>query len=207
MGGELMAHDNWTFFHAFLRSPQVVASVIPSSSFVERRVVRAAGAAEAGVVVELGGGTGGITRALLKAMGPQAHLLVFERTARFVDKLSAIHDPRLAVIHGCASTIGAELQYRGLTSADAVVSGIPFSTLPKPLAAEIIMAVHDVLAPGGVFVAYQFTDRVADYTRPVMGTPLVEFEICNVPPLRLFTWRKDPVPGAASERSLARIGA
>jgi hypothetical protein len=40
-----------------------------------------------------------------------------------------------------------------------------------------------------------------------MGAPLVEFEICNVPPLRLFTWRKDPVPGAASERSLARIGA
>ena len=186
-----MRHDNWTFFQAFLRSPQVVASVIPSSSFVERRVVRAADATRARVLVELGGGTGGITRALLKAMDPQSSLLVLERTARFVDKLRAINDPRLDVVHGCASSIGAELQSRGLGAADAVISGIPFSTMPKPLASEIVAAVHDALAPAGVFVAYQFTDRVADYTRPVMGKPAIEFELCNVPPLRLFTWRKD----------------
>lgn len=186
-----MRHDNWTFFQAFLRSPQVVASVIPSSSFVERRVVRAANATQARVLVELGGGTGGITRALLAAMGVQSSLLVIERTARFVDKLRAINDPRLDVLHGCASSIGEELESRDLRAADAVISGIPFSTMPKALASDIVDAVHDALAPGGVFVAYQFTDRVAEYTRPVMGKPAIEFELCNVPPLRLFTWRKD----------------
>lgn len=201
-----MRHDNWTFFQAFLRSPQVVASVIPSSSFVERRVVRAANATEARVLVELGGGTGGITRALLAAMGTQSSLLVIERTARFVDKLAAINDARLDVIHGCASSIREELESRGLGAADAVISGIPFSTMPRALASDIVDAVHDALAPGGVFVAYQFTDRVAEYTRPVMGKPAIEFELCNVPPLRLFTWRKDERLQRSNGFDRSRVG-
>jgi phosphatidylethanolamine/phosphatidyl-N-methylethanolamine N-methyltransferase len=186
-----MPNDNWIFFQAFLRSPQVVASVIPSSSFVERRVVRAADAMRAGVVVELGGGTGGITRSLLKATGSHSRLLVIERTAEFIEHLRSIDDSRLDVVHGCASSIGAELQRRGYPGADSVISGIPFSTMPETLGSKIIAAVYDALIPGGRFVAYQFTDRVADYARPLMGEPTVEYELCNVPPLRLFTWRKE----------------
>ncbi|HEX7718348.1 MAG TPA: hypothetical protein VF389_00960, partial [Woeseiaceae bacterium] len=62
------------------------------------------------------------------------------------------------------------------------------------------------LAPGGVFVAYQFTDRVAEYTRPVMGKPAIEFELCNVPPLRLFTWRKDDRPQRSNGFGRASVG-
>ena len=57
-----MARDNWMFLQAFLKSPRVIASVFPSSSFLERRVVRAADVGSARAVVELGAGTGGITR-------------------------------------------------------------------------------------------------------------------------------------------------
>ncbi|MCI0517011.1 MAG: methyltransferase type 12 [Woeseiaceae bacterium] len=189
-----MLHDNRTFLRAFLRSPQVVASVIPSSSFVERRVVRAADVSRAGVVVELGGGVGGITRSLLQAMGPQARLLVIERTDRFVEVLKRIDDSRIEIVHGCASSIVAQLARRKRPAADAVVSGIPFSTMPKALGAEIISAVHDALAPGGRFVAYQLSDRVVRYARPLLGEPAIEYEFRNVPPLRIFTWHKAGSP-------------
>ena len=185
---------SWTFFQAFLKSPRIVASVIPSSSHLERRVVKAAYPATARVVVELGAGTGGITQSLLSAMSPQARLLVIERTADFIDNLQRIDDKRLDVVHGCASSIGAELRRREYPAADAVISGIPFSTLPKLLAAEIITAVHGALGPGGRFVAYQFSDRVVDYAQPVLGTPEVEHELYNLPPLRVFTWRKEGRP-------------
>ncbi|MGH8224281.1 MAG: class I SAM-dependent methyltransferase [Woeseiaceae bacterium] len=198
-----MANENWTFFQAFLKAPRVVASVIPSSPFLERRVVRAANPGSASVVVELGGGTGGLTRALLKAMSPHSRLLVIERTAEFVEKLEHIDDPRLEVVHGCASSIAAELERRGYAAADAVVSGIPFSTLPKALAAGIASAVNAALAPGGRFVAYQFTDRVVDFTRPVMGKPDVELEFRNVPPVKVYTWRKLGAPRVNSHTSSA----
>lgn len=201
-----MPNENWTFFQAFLKSPRVVASVIPSSPFLVRRVVKAADPARASIVVELGGGTGGTTRAMLKAMSSQAKMLVIERTAEFIDTLGGIDDPRLEVVHGCASTIGDELERRGLPAADVVISGIPFSTMPPELAEEIVTAVNDALAPGGRFVAYQFTDRVADYAKPVMGSPEVEFEFVNVPPIRLFIWRKTAVSPAASRINGANIG-
>jgi phospholipid N-methyltransferase len=193
-----MDSENWTFFQAFLKSPRVVASVIPSSSFLERRVVTAAAPATASLVVELGAGTGGITRLLLKTMGAHARLLAIERTADFVENLLRINDTRLDVVHGCASSIGAELKRRGYPAADAVISGIPFSTLPEALAAEIIAAVHGALSPGGRFVAYQLTNRVADYAQPVMGAPEVQHELCNLPPLRVFTWRKEAGPERAA---------
>ena len=185
-----MDNENWTFFREFLRSPRVVASVIPSSTFLEGRVIKAADPAAARAVVEFGAGTGVITRALLRAMQAEARLLVIERTVGFVKQLEQIEDRRLDVVHGCASSIGEELGRRNLAHADAVISGIPFSTLPEGLARDIIDAVNGALRPGGRFVAYQFTGRVADYARPVMGAPEVEHELLNVPPMRVFVWRR-----------------
>ena len=126
-------------------------------------------------------------------MGQEGRLIAIERTEAFVEGLGRIGDARLDIVHGCASTLGEQLEQRGLEAADAVVSGIPFSTLPKALAARIVEAIDAALAPGGRFVAYQFTDRVAAYTRPVMGKPAVKLEVRNVPPVRVFTWRKNGV--------------
>ena len=192
-----MASSTWTFFQAFLRSPRVVASMIPSSPFLERRIVTAAALERAGVVVELGAGTGGTTRAMLSAMRRDARLIAIERTAEFVEPLQRIDDPRLTVINGCASTIVEQLQSLGLDHADAVVSGIPFSTMPPELAATIAREVYRALAPHGRFVAYQFTDKVADFARPVFGEPKIEHELRNVPPLKVFIWERAAASAAA----------
>jgi phosphatidylethanolamine/phosphatidyl-N-methylethanolamine N-methyltransferase len=201
-----MGSENWTFFQAFLKSPRIVASVIPSSTFLERRVVKAASPATARAVVELGAGTGGITRSVLRAMHATGRLLAIERTAEFVEKLEQIRDSRLDVVHGCASSIGAEMTRHGYPSADVVISGIPFSTLHEELARKIISAVHEVLGPGGRFVAYQITRRVVDYVQPVMGPPKVAHELRNVPPLRVFVWQKERRRDERSEPSDAAAG-
>lgn len=188
---------HWTFFQAFLKSPKVVASLIPSSSFLERRLVRAAHLDRARTVVELGSGTGGTTRALLAAMDADARLLAIERTTEFVPPLRTIGDPRLEVVNGCASDIVAELDRHLMGQADAVISGIPFSTLPADLARTIAEEIGRALSTGGRFVAYQFADRVADYVTPVLGRPTVEHELRNVPPLKVFAWRKAAGPARA----------
>ncbi len=185
-----MSNTNLAFFLAFLKSPRTVASVIPSSRFLEHRVVDAADIASADVVVELGGGTGGTTRALLDAMRETSRLIVIERTEDFLPLLRSIDDPRIEVVHGCASTINDVLAARGFDGADAIVSGIPFSTLPAQLGKDIIAAIADALATGGRFVAYQVSAAVADYARPVLGEPRVEHVFLNVPPSRVFTWHR-----------------
>jgi phosphatidylethanolamine/phosphatidyl-N-methylethanolamine N-methyltransferase len=185
------AEHRVAFLHDFLRRPREVGSVIPSSRFLERRIVRAADLAEARSVVELGPGTGGTSRALLSAMRADARLLVIEINPRFVELIArSLSDPRLVVQRGDASQLGAILRAHALPAPEVVVSGIPFSTMPREAGLRVLRAVHEALAPGGRLVAYQMRDRVEALGRQVLGKPRVQVELLNVPPMRVYCWRK-----------------
>jgi phospholipid N-methyltransferase len=168
-----------------------VGSIIPSSRFLERRIVRASGIQKAKLVVELGPGTGGTTRAILAALPADAVLLAIEINPRFARHLrSEIADPRLLVHEGSAADIDAALAHHGLERPDVVLSGIPFSTMPRSLGTAILRSARSALAPGGRFVAYQVRDRVAILGREVFGRPSVQLELRNVPPMRVYRWDK-----------------
>jgi phospholipid N-methyltransferase len=179
------------FLRGFLQRPREVGSIIPSSRFLERRIVRASGIENARLIVELGPGTGGTTRAVLRAMHPEATLLAIEIHPRFASHLqSEIADPRLIVHEGSAADISEALARYGLGRPDVVLSGIPFSTMPRELGLAILRSAREALAPGGRFVAYQVRDRVAILGRQVFGRPSVQLELRNVPPMRVYRWDK-----------------
>lgn len=178
------------FFQGFLRHPHLVGSIIPSSRFLERRVVDVAAIANARLVVELGPGTGGTTRAILDALPQGSKLLAIELDPEFVALLSSEPDPRLIVHQGSAEQISEALALHGLPKPDVVVSGIPFSTMPVAVGKRIVSEVWSCLAPGGRFVAYQFRDRVALLGRKLIGRPKIEVELLNAPPMRVYHWRK-----------------
>lgn len=179
------------FLLDFLRRPREVASVIPSSRFLERRIVRAAEVDVAKTVVELGPGTGGTSRAFLRAMAPDTRLLCIEINDRFAEHLEReLDDPRVIVHRGDARDLRAILDTYELPSPDAVLSGIPFSTIPQEVGLGILHSVHEALVPGGRFVAYQVRDRVEVLGRTIFGPAEAVTEYRNVPPARVFTWRK-----------------
>jgi phospholipid N-methyltransferase len=178
------------FLQGFLKRPREVGSIVPSSRFLERRIVRQAGVERAKVIVELGPGTGGTTRALLRAMRPDAKLVTIEINPRFVTLLQRDGDPRLSVHQGSAADIAAILEREGLGHADVILSGIPFSTMTRSIGLEILRSVHDSLGEGGVFVAYQVRDRVGDLGSQLFGQGDVQTEILNVPPMRVYRWVK-----------------
>jgi len=179
------------FLQDFLRKPLQVASIIPSSKFLERRVVRLAELARARCVVELGPGTGGTTRAILNALAPTAQLLVVEINPRFASLIrSGVADPRLIVHEGSAADLPEILEQHGLARPDVVLSGIPFSTMPRALGMAILRGVDRSLAPNGRFVAYQVRDRVEVLGRQVFGSARVQTELLNVPPMRVYRWDK-----------------
>jgi phosphatidylethanolamine/phosphatidyl-N-methylethanolamine N-methyltransferase len=186
--------DKLAFLTGFLKHPGQVGSVIPSSPQLENRLVRMAGIPEVRTMVELGPGTGGTTRAFLRAGRPDLRLLAIELDDAFHSRLrSAIRDPRIVLQHGSAEHIGSFVRDHGLAAPDLVVSGIPFSTMPAEVADRIARAVYDTLAPGGAFVAYQLRAHVARYSTPYFGRPNSEWEFINIPPMQVFRWVK---PGA-----------
>jgi phosphatidylethanolamine/phosphatidyl-N-methylethanolamine N-methyltransferase len=182
--------EGFAFFRGFLRNPEQVGSIIPSSRFLEKRIIQAADLDNARVIVELGPGTGGTTRAFLRAMGDQARLLNIELDEVFIPLLDEIGDYRLTNHAGSAEHIGEILGHYGLPHPDAVISGIPFSTMPWSKGEAIIKAIWSTLVPGGRFVAYQFRAQVADIASSLLGKPDVKFELCNIPPMRVYRWQK-----------------
>ena len=179
------------FLRGFLRNPAQVGSVVPSSPRLEQRLVRNAALAQARTVVELGPGTGGTTAALLQAMGPAARLLAIELDPTFHAHLQhKIDDPRLLLELGSAERLADLLAQRRLPAPDAVVSGIPFSTMPAEVSDRVAAAIAQVLRPGGRFVAYQVRAHVARFATPYLGEPEKHWELVNIPPVQVFTWTK-----------------
>jgi phospholipid N-methyltransferase len=178
------------FFRGFLRSPLKVGTFVPSSRFLENRVTALSDLANSRVVVELGAGTGGLTRQLLAGMPGRGNLLSIEIDPGFCEVLQRIHDDRLLVYSGSACELQAALSEHGLPAPDTIVSGIPFSTLPRNEAKRVIQQIWGALAPGGRFVAYQISARVEQLAEPWFGTPHCEVEYRNLPPLRVFCWQK-----------------
>jgi phosphatidylethanolamine/phosphatidyl-N-methylethanolamine N-methyltransferase len=179
-----------SFFTEFLKHPLQIGSVISSSRFLERRIVEAAGIRSANTIVELGPGTGGTTRAILHAMAPHSHLLSIEINPHLHAITSRIEDDRLIAHLGDAKGLEEILSMYGLSAPEALISGIPFSTMNPYSGSKILEAISSVLVPGGRFVAYQVSKRVASLCRPFLGPAQVEVELLSIPPQRVFRWEK-----------------
>ena len=176
------------FLKSFLGNPKEVGSIIPSSRFLERRIVKSLELAEARLVIELGPGTGGTTKAVLRKLRPDAKLLSIEINSAFIPILKRIEDPRFIPHHGSATKIPEILAAHGLDSPDVIFSGIPFSTMPRDLGSQILTSARLALADEGRFVAYQFRDRVHQLGSAVFGQATRETELLNVPPMRVWRW-------------------
>ncbi|MEJ2170346.1 MAG: hypothetical protein P8X90_33010 [Desulfobacterales bacterium] len=181
----------FTFLNEFLKHPLQIASIIPSSRSVERRIVETAGVNFSNSIIELGPGTGGTTRAILRAMAPQARLLSIEINPRLYELVNRIKDDRFIAHHGSAEDLREIISSYGMNTPDVFISGIPFSLMSRSTGSKILEAITSVLSPGGRFVAYQVSGQVASVSRPFLGKAVVELQLFNIPPLRIYRWEKN----------------
>lgn len=190
-----------TFIMAFVKNPLQVASIVPSSRYLLRRLVDVSGIDSATTIVELGSGNGGSTRAILQAAPAHARLLSIEVNTRLHALTRNIDDKRLISHLGDARYLKEILLQYGLAPPDVIISGIPFSTMKAATASHLLEDISTLLAPGGRFVAYQVSTRVAALARPFMGKEHMEVEIFNIPPMRVYRWKKTEKSGHRPERN------
>ncbi len=181
-GGDLLL-----FARNFFRHPRMLGSIVPSSRFLVRQLLEPINWNRARVIVEYGPGVGVITREVLRHMRPDACLIAIEMNPDFVGHLKAtLTDARLRVVQGSAEDVDEILRRDGFMRADYIISGIPFSTIPKPVRARILQKTHDVLETGGAFLVYQFSTRVLEDLKRVFGYVGRSFQPLNVLPAHLF---------------------
>ena len=179
------------FLTEFVKHPLQLGSIIPSSGFLKRRIIRNADISSAKVIVELGPGNGGTTQAILESMGADSRLLCIELNERLYELIKDLDDPRFIAHHGDACEIESILQLYSLGKPDVVISGIPFSCMDRSVGATLLGRIHSILNPAGRFVAYQVSPRVSELnTYFTDDQKSVEIEWLCVPPIRVWRWQK-----------------
>ncbi len=150
------AHKEATahFYREWLRKPMSVAAVSPSSKRLAEAVAAAVGKAQS--VVELGGGTGALTDALVAKGIP--NLVVIEAVPAFCELLRR-RFPALEVIEGDAAHAAKLLAATRVPAgtADVVVSGLGMLTRPREEQQRLLEAMLALLKPEGYIVQFTYS--------------------------------------------------
>jgi phosphatidylethanolamine/phosphatidyl-N-methylethanolamine N-methyltransferase len=157
-------------------------------------MARAVGASGEGLVVELGPGTGPVTRALIEQGVPPEQLVLVEYEATFCRLLSQ-RFPGVNVRQGDAYALRRTLADLTNRPIRAIVSSLPLLNQPPMRRTALIEDAFALMAPGGVFV--QFTYGVASpIPRPASAGRFSAHATApiwlNLPPARVWTYRADP---------------
>jgi phosphatidylethanolamine/phosphatidyl-N-methylethanolamine N-methyltransferase len=180
------------FLGKFLRHGTAIASLAPSSRWLSQTTVRNVDWGRARVLIELGAGTGPITRVLAEKARPECRVVVLERDPDFARLLHQRFDhlPHFDVVEGDVRNLTEILGRRGIGRADHVISGLPVPSFPRDLQRDLFRVVKQVLAPEGTFnqitempwVYRRFYRRFFDEVR-------FAFEPRNVPPAGAYFCR------------------
>lgn len=145
-----------TLARAAARRPMQVATIFPTSRALAERLLATIDFSRVGRLVELGPGTGAITRVLLERLPPERYLGV-EIDPGLVLHLRE-HHPDASFIEGSALELGRLVEPR---SVDVVVSSLPWSVLPRGEQQRGLAGVREALRPGGAFLTYVCLNAMA----------------------------------------------
>jgi len=176
--------DFGLFMGQLLRKPHQVVALAPSSRFLCAEMV-AEIEPDGGPVIELGAGTGNITRALLGTGLPADQLHSIEMNPEFCVRLRA-RFPGLNVHQMSAGDCGT----LPVENVQAVVSGLPLLSMPLELQRAILGGFVEKVRPGGSYVQFTYGPKppVARAAREALGLTWRKSRKIwwNMPPARVY---------------------
>lgn len=179
------------FLYKFLRSPKSVGSITPSSRFLTRAMMQMIDWSNVRTIAELGAGTGVFTRYIAEHKHPDCHVYVFEKDLNMRRRLEHLY-PSFHFYESAAS-ITSVSEAHSSQGLDCIVSGLPFANFPQDLRDDIMRSIEQSLAPGGLFIAFQYSTQMRRHLDKNLERRSIRFVPLNFPPAFVYCYRK-PLP-------------
>lgn len=164
----------------FLMSPKSIGSIVPSSKFLVHALVDPLPWDKIRTVVELGGGTGVVTKEIKKRILPDATAIIFENDPILSRQLQA-QFPTFQHARD-AEQIKDTLTKRGIKQVDAIISCLPFTNFSNDQRTRILTEANKVLSEDGVFVQFQYSLQMRKHLLSHFQQVDIRFVPINLPP-------------------------
>lgn len=181
-----------SFIYQYIVHPKEVGAILPSSTYLGKKMIEGINFHTAKYIVEYGPGTGVFTEMLLRNRDPQTTLLIVENNKPFYMLLSEKykHEKNIIIIHGSAENIVKYLRELQIPFVNYVVSGLPFASLPAQTSKNILLSTQKILDKDGAFITFQYTKLKKAFIKQFFPQITVKREIRNMPPAYIFRCKK-----------------
>ena len=180
------------FFRSWIDKPKALGAVLPTSTVTARKMASLIDIESDLPVLELGPGTGVITKAILERGVAAERLFTIEYTDEFIPQLRR-NFPGVNVIHGDAFRLDEQLAKWPDIIFDSVVSAIPLLNFPVAQRVRLLYQLFDRIPPGHpvVQISYGAVSPIPPNCATYSVEPL-DWIMRNVPPARLWVYRRFP---------------
>jgi phosphatidylethanolamine/phosphatidyl-N-methylethanolamine N-methyltransferase len=192
-----VATEAGVFFALWLQKPLRIAATNPSSQRVADAIAAQVDLSRSGPVLELGAGTGSLTRGLLRAGCPPDRIIAVEREPDLAAILRR-NFPRVMVIEADATRLAKHPALAGVRLC-AVVSSLPIIWFSAAQQGAVVRPCLDLLGAGGRFIQLTnaFSSPLAMRALGLAGTEVARVWM-NLPPVQIWCyWDAAVRPGGA----------
>jgi phospholipid N-methyltransferase len=178
-----MRSSTLSFFKGIFLNPRTTGALFPSSPYLARNMAHCIDKNKPGYVVELGPGTGVITKAILESGISANQLIVLEIAPHFAAALKQ-EFPDIAVIEDSATRLS--LLLREKKPVHTIISSLPLRSLSKNDRDKIFSEISKVLTPNGQFIQFTYSMKRDAHYYPDHFKLINSFIVWrNIPPARV----------------------
>lgn len=178
------------FFKGWMDGPKSVGAICPTSSVTARRMASIITPSSGLPVLELGPGTGVITKAILESGISPSGLVSIEYSTDFFQHLTRSY-PGVNFINGDAFDLGKTLGELRDQTFDCVISAIPLLSFPMERRIALIEDLLDRVPAGRPVMQITYGPISPVIARPERyRIKHYDFVVRNIPPAQLWTYTR-----------------
>jgi phosphatidylethanolamine/phosphatidyl-N-methylethanolamine N-methyltransferase len=181
------------FWQRSLKHPRQICSLFPSSPFVGRAMTEVLRDRTNSHVIELGAGTGAVTRQLIRNGVEPQNLTLLEIDAQLGGHLRR-RFPEVDVVIAPAEDLAQLWQERNGGAVGAIVSTLPMRLFSKKLIYLVMKNSLQVLGDGGMFVQFTYRQNSPVPSRVLKALGLKAWRYTrvwlNLPPAAIWVYEK-----------------
>ncbi len=179
------------FIKGWIKSPGAVGSIKPTGEIAARYMASLLPIEEGLPVLELGPGTGVITREILKRGVEPNKIVSIEYSKEFYDYLTA-NIPDVNFINGDAFDLSKTLKDVEYKVYAGVIGAIPLLNIPMSQREDVIHESLKLVAPNGPFIQISYGAKPPVPAVPGKFTVEKSDRIFrNIPPAGIWVYRRD----------------